>query len=406
MEKTPRSFILDNLLAMSAYWVSSGAIISSLTKYFGFSLSVSNLITGFTATLPIFQLIGGLVYGQSKNPLRFLRISNGLWRVFLPLVFFSVLLPHWAGAPLMLVSYLLAVAIFQFACPSQISWMSSCVDKQVSSNYYSVREMVFMAGFTVTFCISSMTIDKTQRSQNPQLGFLLIGILISVLLSLSLVVLLRIPAPPVAPQKSPSLKALLDPLRSRPFRCVMLSNACWSFACMFVGGFAAVYQVRILEVTFFQIMLWSTVGNIARTLATPLMGQLARHIGWKYVSALCAGIMSVCALLWIQTTTDNYSLFFPILMILGGLPFAGIGVGFLKMQISTSPEETRSIYFAVLALFNSLASILGSLLCSSLIEALELFSPALLRYVFGVGLVFVLIAILLILHIPYQKEAA
>ena len=98
MEKTPRDFIFDNLLSMSAYWACTGAIIASLTAYYGFSLALSNVVTGLSGTLPILQLAGGLAYERTTRPLRFLRLCNGTWRVLLPLVFFSVLLPRTAGA--------------------------------------------------------------------------------------------------------------------------------------------------------------------------------------------------------------------------------------------------------------------------------------------------------------------
>ena len=103
MEKTPRDFSFDNLLSMSAYWACTGAIIASLTAYYGFSLALSNVVTGLSGTLPILQLAGGLAYERTTRPLRFLRLCNGTWRVLLPLVFFSVLLPRTAGAPLMVV---------------------------------------------------------------------------------------------------------------------------------------------------------------------------------------------------------------------------------------------------------------------------------------------------------------
>ena len=50
MEKTPRDFIFDNLLSMSAYWACTGAIIASLTAYYGFSLALSNVVTGLSGT--------------------------------------------------------------------------------------------------------------------------------------------------------------------------------------------------------------------------------------------------------------------------------------------------------------------------------------------------------------------
>lgn len=266
MEKTPRDFIFDNLLSMSAYWACTGAIIASLTAYYGFSLALSNVVTGLSGTLPILQLAGGLAYERTTRPLRFLRLCNGTWRVLLPLVFFSVLLPRTAGAPLMVVCYVLAIGIYQFACPSQTDWLVSSVEGRVRGDYYSVREMFFMLTYTGVFCAVSLIIDRAARHGAQQTGFLAVGVLETMLLAASLTVLLRLPAPerPEKEEPAPAAAALLEPLRNRRFRRVMLTNMVWSLSGMFIGGFAAVYQIQVLELTFFEIMVWVTAGNLCR----------------------------------------------------------------------------------------------------------------------------------------------
>ena len=249
MEKTPRDFIFDNLLSMSAYWACTGAIIASLTAYYGFSLALSNVVTGLSGTLPILQLAGGLAYERTTRPLRFLRLCNGAWRVLLPLVFFSVLLPRTAGAPLMVVCYVLAIGIYQFACPSQTDWLVSSVEGRVRGDYYSVREMFFMLTYTGVFCAVSLIIDRAARHGAQQTGFLAVGVLETMLLAASLTVLLRLPAPerPEKEEPAPAAAALLEPLRNRRFRRVMLTNMVWSLSGMFIGGFAAVYQIHRME---------------------------------------------------------------------------------------------------------------------------------------------------------------
>ena len=217
MEKTPRDFIFDNLLSMSAYWACTGTIIASLTAYYGFSLALSNVVTGLSGTLPILQLAGGLAYERTTRPLRFLRLCNGTWRVLLPLVFFSVLLPRTAGAPLMVVCYVLAIGIYQFACPSQTDWLVSSVEGRVRGDYYSVREMFFMLTYTGVFCAVSLIIDRAARHGAQQTGFLAVGVLETMLLAASLTVLLRLPAPerPEKEEPAPAATALLEPLRNR-----------------------------------------------------------------------------------------------------------------------------------------------------------------------------------------------
>ena len=73
----------------------------------------------------------------------------------------------------------------------------------------------------------------------------------------------------------------------------------------------------------------------------------------KYVSGLVSWRRSILPLgpgaraaLWAAATRQNAAYLFPVLSILGAVPYAGMGVGFLKMQVATSPSATRSMYFS------------------------------------------------------------
>ncbi|MEG0910312.1 MAG: MFS transporter [Ruthenibacterium sp.] len=404
MQKNARNFILDNSFSMSAYWVCSGTVIASLTSYYALPLALSNAITGLTSTLLVLQLLGGFLYTRTRARFAFLRMFNLLWRLFLPLVFFSVLLPKNIGAPVMMVAYFLGIAIFQFACPSQTDWLVSTVEGRVKRDYYSIREMFFMLMFTAVFCTVSMLINHANLTQTHKTGFLAIGVLITVLFCISIVVLFKLPAPEtVQTAPLPLRKSFAEPFRNKPFRGVLFTNMLWSFSGMFIGNFAAIYQIRILNLSFTQIMIWSTVANLVRALCTPLMSKIAGHIGWKRAVALCLAILACVALGWMNVTPENIWLLFPILSVLGTLPFSGMGVGFLEMQVDTAPSSARSLYFSVTATMNGLAAFGGSMVCSALIEAIVQLAPATsdssLRIIFCVGLVGALLSAVLALRI-------
>ncbi|MEG2924283.1 MAG: hypothetical protein RR848_07420, partial [Oscillospiraceae bacterium] len=78
------AFIADNMLSCAAYWSCSGALIAKLTQYYGFSLSVSNILLSFQGMLLILQLFGGYAYSRSDNRHSFLKKYNLAWRLFLP----------------------------------------------------------------------------------------------------------------------------------------------------------------------------------------------------------------------------------------------------------------------------------------------------------------------------------
>lgn len=382
-------FILDNLFSMSAYWSCSGAVLASLTSYYAMPLPIANFLTGLTSTLLILQLFGGFWYARTGRKNRFVRCSNSLWRLFLPAVFFSVLLPKNAGAVLMTAAYFLTIAVFQVASPSQTDWLVSCVEGNVRKDYYSIREMCFMLSYSAVFCAVSLILYRYDRPETQRSGFFIIGLLTAALMAASFVVLFRLPRP--AEHEAPAAplhRMMTAPLHNRSFLIVIAVNVLWSFSCMFIGSFSAVYQIRILNLDFFHIMLWATVANLARTLTTPLMARLAARIGWRSVTGACMGVMALGGFLWVFTTADNILLLFPLLSVLGAIPYAGVSVGFLQLQVDTIPEKERSIYFSVCSTANGIASMIGSAVCSVVIQLMENVwgsgTPN-LRYIFLIG---------------------
>lgn len=389
MKRDARDFILDNLFSMSAYWTCTGTVIASLTSYYAMPLPIANLLTGLTATLLMLQLLGGFWYARTVRKNLFVRCSNALWRLFLPAAFFSVLLPKNIGSAVMTAAYFLTIAVFQIASPSQTDWLVSCVEGNVRKDYYSIREMCFMLSYSAVFCAVSLILYRFNRPETQRAGFFIIAVLISAMMAASLVVLFRLPRP--AERKTPAAPLhhmVAAPLHNRDFMRVMAVNVLWSFSCMFVGSFAAVYQIRILNLDFFHIMLWATVANLARSLMTPLMARLAARVGWRNVTGVCMGVMALAGFLWAFTTSDNILLIFPLVSVLGSIPYAGVSVGFLQMQVDTIPEQERSIYFSVCSTANGVASMVGSAVCSGAIQLLENAcgsgTPN-LRYIFLIG---------------------
>lgn len=390
MEKNARLFIWDNMLSMAAYWVCSGTIVAGLTSYYNLPVSLANLLTGLTGTLLVLQLAGGAAYGRSARPFAFLRFTNSAWRLVMPLAFFSVLLPRSAGIAVLAVSLVLSVAIYQFACPAQTDWLVSHVEGRVKGNFYAVREMCFMLLYSVLFCAASLLIDNADKTGTQQRGFVLCGIFEAVILVASTVVLLRLPAPQtaLAQQRTPLRKMFTAPLQNKAFRRVLVANMLWCMAGMFGQGYAAVYQIRVMHLPFFTIMVYATVGNLVRSLLIPVMAKLAAHITWKNVCLLCMGIMLLNIVGWMLVTRENIFILFPVLSVLGAVPYAGMGVGFLQLQVDTSPAENRSMYFSVISTMNGVASLAGSVLCSALIQLLDTMGgEAMLRWVFAAGIV-------------------
>lgn len=407
MDKAARGFLWDNLLCMSVYWASAGTVIASLADYYALPLALISFITGLTATLPIMQLWGGLHYARTRRRSRFLGLTNSLWRVLLPLTFVSVLLPRDIGKIAAVCTFSIGVAVFQFAAPAQTEWMVTSVEGKVRVNYYSLREMCFMLAYSVIFCLINLLLDGAQRSGAIGQAFLAVGGLLMLVMVFSLIVLARLPYPPDRPDSVVETPSILHiALSDGPFRKVVLANALWSFACVFVGSFAAVYQVGVLHVRFLQIMLWATAANVIRALLTPGMAVLADRIGWRKVVCGCMLLYAVTALLWSRVTAPTAPWLYPVVTILTQIPIAGTGVGFFQLQVEAAPPQHRSICFSMVAACSGAGALVGTVISSTLVRFLEQnadFFPTLgLRGVFLLGALGACLAAASVLRIRAQ----
>lgn len=137
--KTPRDFIFDNLLSMSAYWACTGAIIASLTAYYGFHCAVQCGLG--LLRCPSYSWRAAFAYERTtRHWLRFLRLCNGTWRVLLPLVFFGAAAEDCRRAVDGGVMCWPSAFINLHVRLRRTGWWRS-VEGRVRGDYYSVREM-------------------------------------------------------------------------------------------------------------------------------------------------------------------------------------------------------------------------------------------------------------------------
>ncbi|MEG1239995.1 MAG: MFS transporter [Oscillospiraceae bacterium] len=409
MNRIGSQFLVDNMLSQAAYWAASGTVIASLTSFYALSLPLSNLLTGFTSTLLIIQLFGGVAYTGTRHRPAFVRLFNVLWRLCLPLTFLSVLLPREVGGWAMSIFYFLSVTFFQFVSPAQTDWTVAATIGNTKRNYFSVREMTFMLAYSVVFCFFNIALNVAQKSDAMQVAFCVIGVVLAAILGVSLVALFRLPPPEPAQAQRPKRRAIWKEIpKNKPFLHVMGTYSMWFFACMFIGTFSSLYQIRVLHLSFAQIMLWATLGNLGRTLLTPVMEKLAGRIGWKNTILLSMSFMFCNAILWFFVTPQNALWMFPIVSLVGPMPYAGMNVGILHLQVDTTPAATRSIYFSANAVGNGIAAFLGTALCSAFIGAIQAAAGAgsdgYLRYAFLIGGAGILVTMVLSRFIPEKRE--
>lgn len=388
MSKRLRLFLAEYILAMGAYWVCTGFIIAKLTDYFALPLGVSNLLTSLSSTFLVLQPVGGVLYARMRRKRRYLLSLNVLWRLSIVLVFFAVLLPQGRGAALFCLFLLAMQAAQQICSPAYEAWHVQAAESERCATFYTTREVLFMLLYTVVMAAVQILISVTQNAGRLRSGFLAAGVLEGALLTASLVLLPRLTPPEEAAGDRPaSLKAMVKVLGDRRHTQVVCGNAFWCFANVFVGGLFSIYAVRVLQVDFFQLMIWGTVGNLLRMAFAPVFSAVAGRIGWKNCLSGIFVLYALLALLLYTSTPANAFWIVPVYLSVSTLPVSGISIGTLQLRIAASPAELRSVYFSAYSLIGGMASLVGTGLCSALLGALESGAlPLRIQHLFLLGL--------------------
>lgn len=396
-----RLFILEYNFSMSAYWICTGFLIAKLTQYYNLPLGLSNLLTGLSSTFLVLQPVGGLFYARLNHKHRFLVGMNVLWRVSICLVFFTVLLPMSSGAAIFCILLFVMQGIQQLSAPAYENWQVELAEAEHCTSYYTARETLFMLIYTVANAAVQITISVSERMGNLQAGFFLAGIAEAVLLLISLAILPLLSAPVAGRSQGGSLTTLLQVLKNKDHTKVIMANASWCFANVFVGGLFGVYAVRVLNIDFIALMIWGTAGNILRGAFAPVFSRIASRIGWKTCLSNIFVLYALLALLLFFSGPQNGFWIAPIYLVLSTLPMSGISVGTLQLRVATSDAEMRSVYFSAYSLISGVASLVGTSICSALIEVLDKNTAGLpLQSLYLLGLLLLVFPFVLFRNLP------
>jgi hypothetical protein len=407
-ESVPGYFVADYTFAQLAYFLTAGTIIPKLTAYYNLPLAFSNLVVALPSALGSVELLGGYFFNNSDNQHRYIKIVSMAWRILIPMVLLSAVFPVSIGGTLMVLAYFLMCTMVHMTNPGYNAWMVSSIKGLVKADYYSRRDMVFIPLLTLGSLLSGLLIKQTEASGNLRGGIIIFGLAVLAFSLLSMPYVLKLlpsPKKSVSSRKLSLTECIKMPLKDKRYRKVLIFQLMWNFAFPFWTCFAGVYQIRVLNLDYFYITVCSTIASIARIAFIPVFSKFADRRSWKSATLLSmTGIIGDC-FLWIFINKYNYQILFPFATIIGTIPWAALGIGFFKFQITYTDENTRSIYFSInsmlCGLVSAAAGILSSLL-TGIIEGLPIEEPP-YWIIFLIGCICTVITAVMVWITPYKE---
>jgi MFS family permease len=190
------------------------------------------------------------------------------------------------------------------------------------------------------------------------------------------------------------LSHLLEPIRDRKFRRVLVVFAAWNLAIGLSAAFFAPHMLLNLKMSFFQIGLYSCATALVAIVSNRAWGIFIDRFGSKPILNVCAFGLALIPAIWIFPTEQTLWILIPE-SIYSGTLWAGFNLAAFTLPLDRSPKRDRTVYLSVFAAVTGIAFFLASVLAGIVAESLAAWSyPIAGLTVINYHVLFVLSAVL------------
>jgi len=378
----------------------AGPVLSGFCLKVGLSDSQIAFLVSLTGLMGASQLLSYFLTRRARDKRRMM-VGVGVWEItFVSLVVLAgIKLPppyrFYGIAGLLVLGFLFGHAV----SPAWNSWMSNIIPPEVRSAYIGRRMVILSAVGIVYLFVASRLLDILAFPLNFLVVFGIgwvggIG---------GYVVAWLTPYPRVEEAGGYSLRDLLRPLRERAFVRLMLFAAAWLTASMMASAFYNVYMLseNYLHLSYSTVALFTNIALLMTIVGYQVSGSLAQRFGSKPVIELLVVPAAAVPLMWMLTTSHNYSLMIPIASVISGLCSAGIFVAMSSLLYKIVPQG-REVpeYFVLWAAISTIGTALGPLISGVLRSSFSSWQLSILGMQFsGMQLVFAVATMTMLLPI-------
>ncbi len=395
-------FILEGITGIGHFSLTTGAFLAGFIYLLGISDQLNGMIAVIPAITGIFQIFSPMIFERiekRKNTILYIAL---FLRIFLSSVFFVPIILMRFGIALQafIIIYALAFSLNSLIGPAISSWMVDLTPIEIRGRYLAQREKISLFITALLTIILGKILDITKISGSPLIGFIVVGVVLVLLGILNIYALINIIEVPGKNHINQyKLKEVLTlPLKSIGFRKIILLFIVWSFALQVGGPYVAVYLVTNLKLSYTYIMTLSVLSTIVRVLFTSFWGRVADHKSWFLCTELSILLLAIVHFLWGFVTRGNYFILAPLLHIIGGFSWGGIGISMFNIQFLYAKREGRTMYLGLNAAIGGLFSFIAVWIGGRIIKHFEgtVFQIWIFKFS-NVQLVFLLSGVLLVL---------
>lgn len=375
MKRSRQAFIFEGITGIGQFSLTNGAFLAGFIALLGGSDRINGMIAVTPAIAGVFQIVSPLIFERMVTRKKTAVLIAVFLRLFLSSVFFLPIIMDKIGIGLQtfIVLFALAYTLNALLAPVISNWMVEVTPMDIRGKYLAAREKIALLVTAVMTIVLGKVLDFTELNGNSFLGFIIVGIVLVVLGIINVLSVLS--AVEIEGKNEPKVyhiqQVLTVPLKDKNFRKIILLFIIWSFALQIGAPFISVYLKTNIHLSYTYILTNSVISTVVRVLFTTQWGKIADNKSWFLSTKLSLFILAIDHILWGFVTADNYWYLVPLLHVVGGFAWGGIGISLFNIQFLFAKREGRTMYLGLNAAIGGLFSLFAVWIGGLIVDALE-----------------------------------
>lgn len=369
---------------------------------FALAAGLGEVAAGLVATVPL--VAGAVLQLISPAAIRWLN-SHKWWVVSCAACQALAFLPLALGA---FASQVGALLVFGMAAiywgaglatgPAWNTWAGTLVPDDLRHGFFARRTRFSQVGTLVGFVAGGLILQYTKgwsAACTPFAALFLVAALAR-LVSVSFLASQSEPQPPDNDHRHVSLRELFGPAASRADGPLLVYLLAVQAAAQFAGPYFTPFMLKQIHFSYLEYVLLIGVSFLAKALALPALGRLARRIGTRQL--LWIGGLAIVPVsgMWLVSTSFAYLIF---VQVAAGLAWAAYELAMFLLFFEAIPEKERTSVLTIYNVGNAVATAVGASL-GAIVLWYAGKTPETYLMIFGISSVGRLAAILLLLRVP------
>ena len=368
-----RGIMIEGAVASIIYAVATNNIMTGHLCYLGASVAACASIALIPQLGCILQFFSPFLFERFRYRKPIMWILCVIYRFSVAAMFLLPLLLSGAnfrvGTAVAL--YIIAFASAGIVTPGLQQWTISLVDVKERGVYMAKKDILAVGVNSIVTFLLSRHLDKLMALGNDSQGYQTVGLVCLVLALLDAVLLLNICERPVEETVGVQLSDVLQPVKDKSYRPLLLYNIFSSVAGGIATPFLIVYQLRVLGLSHTFLASAGIVAAIAGMAGSYLWGRFSDKHMWDWTIHRSASIGFLCTVSWAFVTPESAPFIAPILMTVTTACNSGTVIANTNLQYSASPATGKTLYLGVTAAIISVAGCLTTACSASLQSVFE-----------------------------------